>query len=358
MRCRRILYRCAALSLAAGLIASGASTAKAKPWPSRYNAPPAKCNEGSFADGFAYHSKSYVILSHERISTGRVNEMATVAESVRGVLQRFPLQLIPASASSGGKSRNRNVVRLFSTHLDYLKAGGPKGSSGFFNVRSGEVIVSLEYLIEPKGQRSNLEPRQRYRLLVHELVHQAMAEHAVLLPLWLTEGIAEYLSAAQFAPGRYRFGEASARDIIGHMHTVWLHDRRNVITIPTIESLSQLDSRAWATDNRINPDDAYAKYAGSLLLTHYQLELASRNRGELSEFLAETSEKLKRAREQIGRSRRPRRLKIDQTPLWKDRPPALVQKQLAAYWKTKGLKLRFEPLRPLRRSEEHRRESR
>ncbi|MDA0811802.1 MAG: hypothetical protein O3C21_05350, partial [Verrucomicrobia bacterium] len=230
------------------------------------------------------------------------------------------------------------------THEDYLRAGGPAGSSGYFDARSREVLVSQEYLIEPKGHRSNLEPRQRYRLLVHELVHQAMAENSVLLPLWLSEGIAEYLSAAQFAPGRYRFNE-SPRDIVNHLRAVWLHDRRKAITLPTIESLTKLDGRAWATDNRVNKENAYAKYAASLLLTHYQFELAARGRGGLSEYLATMKTELEKA--QSRRSRRHGRLAIDQSPLWQDRSAEIVQKQLADYWTSKGLKLTFVPLRPL-----------
>lgn len=309
-------------------------TVLAEPWPTRYDAPTAKYAEGSFAGGFAYQSRSYSILCSEKLSAGRVNEMATVAESVRGVLESFPLELMPSTNGA----RERAVIRIYPTQNDYLKSGGPAGSSGFFNARSREVMVSNEYLIEPKGHRSNLEPRQRYRLLVHELVHQAMAENAVLLPLWLSEGIAEYLSSAQFAPGRYRFNE-SARDIVNHLRTLWLHDRQNTITLPTIESLIQMDSRAWATDNRINKDNAYAKYAASLLLTHYQFELAARGRGGLAEFLA--AMKADVGKFKSGRSRHYGRLAVDQSLLWKDRSPEIVQKQLADYWQSKGLKLTF-----------------
>lgn len=338
------------LCIIAAVVGLQAIVAEAQIWPKHYNAPAASWVEGSYAGGFAYHSKSYAILSSEKIAAGRINEMATVAESVRGVLRQFPLELLPDRRSEEAEPR-RDVIRLFSTHRSYLEAGGPGGSSGFYNAHSREVIVSLEYLIERKGHRSNLEPRQRYRLLVHELVHQAMAENAVLLPLWLSEGIAEYLSAAQFAPGRYRFNEIH-RDTINHMRTVWLHDRRNAITIPTVESLVKLDTRAWTTDNRKNKKNAYAKYAASLLLTHYFMELASRDRGGLREFLTDSKEKTDAARSHRTRRRYGRRPAFDQTPLWKDRPPAMVQQQLKTFWNDKGLKLTFTPLRPLERKAE------
>ncbi|MGK0184663.1 MAG: hypothetical protein ACI9R3_000437 [Verrucomicrobiales bacterium] len=329
------------LLAAAGVLQSFA--AQAQSWPGTYEAPTATCKEGSYADGLAYQSRSYVILSSERLAAGRVNEMATVAESVRGALARFPLDLLPDRQPTL-RERHRDVIRIFPTQKSYLQAGGPVGSSGYYNARSKEVMVSKEFLIEPKGNGSNLEPRQRYRLLVHELVHQAMAENAVLLPLWLSEGIAEYLSAAQFAPGRYRFN-ANQRDIVNHLRAVWLHDRRNTMTIPTVASLVQLDSRAWSIDNRTNKGNAYAKYAASLLLTHYFLELAARDLGGLRDFLIESKATISSTRS--GRSRRNRgRPALDQSPLWKDRPTALIQQQLTIFWSSKGLKLTFTPHRP------------
>ena len=317
------------------------AVAHAKPWPTNYDAPSAKWVEGSAVGHFAYRSNSYLILSDQALGRGRVTEIAMVAESVRGVLRLFPLELLPDRPAHNRKGEpTRDVVRIYSTQKDYLAAGGPGGSVGFFNARTKEVMVSLEYLIEPKGPRSNLEPRQRYRLLVHELVHQAMGDLTFVLPLWFTEGLAEYISAIQFAPGRYRF-DNNHRQIINHFRAVWLHDRRDTIAIPRVDQLSTLTARGWSADNLFNRENAYAKYATSLLLTHYQLELASRNLGGLREFLAEAKEKLETAK---GYRSRYRPRMPSQAGLWKDRPPQTVQRQLATYWDAKGLNLKFTAL--------------
>ena len=327
-------------------LALPAWSARADTWPKVYNAPSAKWKQVSLAEGTLYRSRSYAILTGKPMSVGRVDEMIKVAESVRGVLQRFPLQLLSSEAGGNG-TNGRDVVRIYPTTKEYAGAGGPSGTAGFFDGRSGEVIVNHQFLIEPKGFRSNLEPRQRYRLLVHELVHQVMGERTAVLPLWFCEGLAEYLSAMQFAPGRYRFDSStSTRNIINHFRAVWLHDGRKAITIPTIESLTDLTFRTWAADNQRNRENGYAKYAGALLLTHYQLELAARDLGGLQEFLANAEIKFEAVK---GRPRRFRRIAPDDSVLWKERPPKKVQEQLAAYWKDKGLFLRFKPLRPLDR---------
>ncbi|MCP4849583.1 MAG: hypothetical protein GY899_16715 [Verrucomicrobiaceae bacterium] len=321
------------------------STVCAKPWPDTFNAPAAKWTKKDVETGQIYLTQSYLILCDEALGKHRLDEMTRMVESVRKALDLFPLNLLPDHRQAGknGKS-SRHVVRIVTSQRKYLAMGGPKGSIGFYDGRSGEVTVSLELLIEPKSQHSRLEPRQRYRLLVHELVHQAMGERLTALPPWFSEGLAEYMAATQFAPGRYQFKNAS-RQIIDHLQTSWLGERNNVITIPHIETLSRINHPTWNTDNRINAKNAYAKYAGALLLTHYQMELASRNLGGLRKFLAKEIE----YRPIRGRPGGFRQVLPSQDILWRERNPATVQQQMVTYWKNKGLNLKFATMADLQK---------
>ena len=311
--------------------------ANAKPWPSAFNAPTAKWTAKEVENGHVYITQSYLILSDEALGKNRLDEMTRMVESVRKALELFPLDLLPEHRNEAkNKTSNRHIVRIVTSQKKYLAMGGPKGSIGFYDGRSGEVTVSLERLIEPKSANSRLEPRQRYRLLVHELVHQAMGEKLIALPPWFSEGMAEYMAATQFAPGRFNFKNTS-RQIIEHLQTCWLGKRKNEITIPSVEMLSGMTHKAWNNDNHINPQNAYAKYAGSLLLTHYQMELASRNLGGLRGFLAKKIE----YRPIRGRPGRFLQILPSQDILWEGRNHKKVEKQLVNYWKEKGLKLQF-----------------
>ncbi len=321
------------------------SAAGAKPWPTDFNAPAAKWTEKKAKNGHAYLTESYLILCEEPLGKNRLDEMTRMVESVSKVLGLFPINLLPRrQAAKDTGEYPRHVVRIVASQKKYLAIGGPKGSIGFFDGRSGEVTVSLELLIEPKSEHSRLEPRQRYRLLIHELVHQAMGERLDALPPWFSEGMAEYMSALQFAPGRYRFKNA-ARPIIDHLQTSWLGERKNVITIPHIDTLSRMTHSIWNADNRLNTKNAYAKYAGALLLTHYQMELASRNLGGLRKFLAAEIE----YRPVRGRPGHYRQVLPSQDILWRERTQATVQEQLLAYWKNKGLNLKFATLGALQK---------
>ncbi len=324
-----------------------AMAAPAPVWPTQFDQPAAEWKEALWAEGHAYQTEHYVFLSAEPLGHGRLAGIATTAEGVTAVLERFPVQLTPVEGHRPPRGRGRglpagwrsmHLVHLYGTHAQYRAGGGPEGSIGYYSARDGRVLVSMERLLEARGPRSNLEPRQRYRLLVHELVHQAMGERVGSLPLWLSEGLAEYFSACQFAPGRYRFDD-DPRSIAAQFQACWLGPRGRAATMPRVAAVLNFGHTAWAADNRMNPETSYAKYAAGLLLTHYQLELARRGRTELAEYLAAEPEF-----ERVpgpGPPGRYRQVLPDTSALWDGREPASIERGLKAYWAERGLDLTF-----------------
>jgi hypothetical protein len=303
-----------------------------KPWPQKFDAPKAKWTELKTLSGYNYETNSYLIITDQRIRHNKVTEIAILAESVQRALVLFPLQLIYEGRPGNKK---KHVVRIFEKKSEYIKSGAPKGTIGYFDGRSKEVKVSLEHLIATRNKVSNLQPRQRYQLLVHELIHQAMGDQFHALPTWLTEGIAEYFSALQYAPGRYRFSNCS-KQIIEHLNVTWLNGAQPTVVIPSIQILTIMSAHTWAKDTRINEDNAYAKYAGALFLTHYQMELASRKLGGLRKFLENSAVNIHE-----HKTKSVRFIPADQAMLWKDKSFNKIESQICEYWKKRGLDLRF-----------------
>jgi len=331
----------AVLTAATSLTTAGAAWTAG--WPVQFESPAVTWTSGICEQGFTYKTRYYVIISKSELGEGRLTEITRTAESVRGALASFPLALVPedtkGAARGRGEWRGLHVIRVYPTHGQYRAAGTPEGSVGFYLPRTGEVAVSLERLIEPKGARSNLEPRQRYRLLVHELVHQAMGERLESLPMWMVEGLAEYFSACQFAPGRYRF-DTDTRAIIDHFRAQWIGPGNRKVVLPRVANVRGLNIRSWGADNRTNPGGSYGKYATSLLLVHYQLENARRGNKGFAAFL-----KLDPSFEAIPRyPGRYREVAPPQTVLWKGRTPPAIERGLTSYWKSKGLDVEFATL--------------
>ena len=303
-----------------------------KIWPKQFDAPKAKWTELKTSSGYNYETNSYLIIANQKIKQGTADEITTLTESVRRALVLFPLQLIVKGHQDNKK---KHIVRIFEKESEYLNSGTPKGTIGYFDGSSKEVKVSLEHLIETKNKGSNLQPRQRYRLLIHELIHQAMGDQFHALPTWLSEGIAEYFSALQYAPGRYKFRNCS-KQIIEHLNTVWLHGKQSIVEVPSIQMLTKMSTHTWAKDTRINEKKAYAKYASALFLTHYQMELASRELGGLRKFLENSVINIHEHRNKSVHFRPP-----DQTILWKGKSLKKIELQICEYWKKKGLDIHF-----------------
>ncbi len=308
------------------------SLSHSKPWPQKFDAPRAKWTELKTLNGYNYETNSYLIIADQRIRQNEVTEIATLAESVQRTLVLFPLQLI-CEGQPGNKKKH--VVRIFENKSAYLKSGAPTGTVGYFDGHSKEVKVRRDHLIATTNKDSNLQPRQRYQLLVHELIHQAMGNQFHALPTWLTEGIAEYFSALQYAPGRYRFMNCS-KQIIEHLNVTWLHENRPIVVIPSIQNLTMMSAHTWEKDTRTNEKNAYAKYASALFLTHYQMELASRKLGGLRKFLENSAINIHE-----HKTKSVRFIPADQETLWKDKSFDKIETQICEYWKKRGLNLRF-----------------
>lgn len=307
------------------------SVEHSRPWPQEFDSPKAKWTELKTLNGYNYETNSYLIIADQRIRNNKVTEIATLVESAQRALVLFPLKLISEHKT---ENKKKHVVRIFEKESEYFKSGAPKGTIGYFDGHSKEVKVRLDHLIE-KNEGSNLQPRQRYRLLVHELIHQAMGDQFHALPTWLSEGMAEYFSALQYAPGRYRFINCS-KQIIEHLNVIWLHGKRQTVVVPSIQTITIMSPHTWAKDNRTNEKKAYAKYAGALLLTHYQMELASRNLGGLRKFLKDSHTNVHE-----HKTKSVRFIPVDQAMLWKDKSFNKIESQICEYWKKKGLDLLF-----------------
>jgi len=64
-------------------------------------------------------------------------------------IKSLPLQLDPRPPGNG-----QFVVRLFRNREDYIKAGGPQGSSGVYMVRTREILVPMDSLgVRTVGRR-------------------------------------------------------------------------------------------------------------------------------------------------------------------------------------------------------------
>ncbi|MGI8602297.1 MAG: hypothetical protein ACR2OZ_04790 [Verrucomicrobiales bacterium] len=176
-------------------------------WPAAVTQPlpriegPAPENGGS-----VFRTVHYRFVADAELSTSAVQDFATVAEATWKLLEAWPL---PPSE----KSRALLEVRIFRRRDEYQSAGGPPETAGVFMGSfgsSGALLVPFESLgIEAFQGRFTKGAAYHPRVLIHEMTHQIYAPLIRLLPLWLNEGLAEYIALIPYKNGTFHLGRAA-----------------------------------------------------------------------------------------------------------------------------------------------------
>jgi len=193
------------------------------------------------------------------------NESATRRVAER--LERF-VDGVAAFAPSQIAADVPVTVILFRSDAAYApfrpkQDGRTLGVTGYFQRADDENLIALS--METGAEAEPL------RVIFHEYAHALMARSAVLWPLWLQEGMAEFYSAFQADSRRFTLGD-------------WIREHppllRSARLLPVRDLFAvNLSSSTYRGANR----DIY--YAQSWLLTHYLLAGdGGRRRAGLAQF--------------------------------------------------------------------------
>ncbi|MFT6181222.1 MAG: hypothetical protein ACJAQT_004593 [Akkermansiaceae bacterium] len=271
-------------------------------------------------ESFHYKTESYQINSAIELEVSLLKNFASSAESVAAVIQKIPLPLFSPL------KKGNAVIEITADAEAYGKAGGAPGTAGYYDGRSGRVVVQWS-LLNRRPVNSDLLHRPAFDLLVHELTHQSMSKLLWKMEPWLVEGTAEYLSAAHLAKGRFNFVriEAHIRDHLRNRTP----SKGGKVPAMSIKKLLALSSRDWLTRTaQLPPDEALHSYTTALLLTHYAFHGGDERR-KVTRLYLEALEKITQHR--------------DEKPvLFPPTEAPKIESQLKAFWAHKGLQLNFQ----------------
>ena len=264
-----------------------------------------------------YATANYRIESCEPLDRALLTKFAQTVESVAWILKLLPLPL--HAPPKGAKP----LIVITSNEADYLKAGGAKGTAGYYNGRLERVIIQWEHF-RPKAEDTQLIAVADYDLLVHELTHLGMHQFLGTSPPWLTEGVAEYLAATHTSKGQFDFGDLD-RAIRGRLTR---NSPAGQKTIPTLnlKGTLEMDDRAWhrMTVSK-EPFETLEAYKSALLLTHFYFHGGQERRDEMKAYLEQLSK--------VTRFTRKLPSLVDEKEV-----PA-IQEKLTRYWATRGVRL-------------------
>lgn len=267
-----------------------------------------------------------VETAHFRIESDRpinqpdLQRFANVIESVPVLVARMPLAL------SAPPKVERVRILLFREEADYKKEGGHDGTIGFYDGRRRLVLLRADYFLSPpSAQPTRLRPRPNENLLVHELVHTSMDGILRRVPPWLREGTAEYFASAHKGNGWYTFHDidTSIRDRIRRAAQP---DKSGRVTLPSVGSLLDLDSREWLKACSVTwMNNPFLPYTTALLVTHYHFHGGRDRRDQATAWFEALHELDPRQR----------------TPPFAPGKADEIEKRLKAYWAPRGLNIVF-----------------
>ena len=224
------------------------------------NIPVTVVREDNAAREFFYRSPHFEFRCDARLGVNVIREFARIYETTFEAVKMLPLQLNPAPPDGF------YVTRLFGEDAGYFEAGGLEGSAGCYVPMLNQVLVPLSSLgLKRVGSRYSLEGRGENHTLLHEITHQLLSGWD--LPVWLNEGLAEYIASAPYRPGRILFTNrlSSITDYVKTYKDVSTRDYR----MPSPVVFMEMEHSAWNHALASEDRDGVRNYASALLLTWF-----------------------------------------------------------------------------------------
>lgn len=224
---------------------------------------------------FVYRSPYYEFRSDTKLGADVVREFARVFEATHMAVCRLPLDLRP----SPEPLRKRFTAQLFKGEKEYREAGGMAGSAGCYKHDQKCILVPLSSLgvkvldgghtVLDRGGAANAT-------LIHEITHQLMNHWLPRLPIWYTEGAAEYMVVPEYLHGRFNFTQLD-----GQLRQYLNRRGSREITFSMLRpaELMAMEPAEWAQTLAKDIQRARENYVSAMLLAFFFHHLDGRGEG-------------------------------------------------------------------------------
>ncbi len=316
--------------------------ARMPPWPSRAGPGPVRIQALPPEPSSGLHtvrSRHFIIQSDVPLLSEAARDVATVLEATRELVYTLPLGLRAEPILPQGFrwmdaraavpfDPDRLYVQFFSTPETYAATGAPAGSGGYYAAWRHQMVISLHnFGIRTEDGRQLNEYRKNFFVLKHEVTHQLLHHWLPFLPLWLNEGLAEYIAAVPLDNGRYHFEDLDTA-FVNYLNRWRFEEDPRQIPMLHPELILSLTSSEWQA--ALSLQTPILHYNSAALLTYYFLHQdAEGSAAHLAAFI-----------ESVRTGPAKTILHIDRHLLRK-RSPGQIAQEIAAHWKAHGIQIQF-----------------
>ncbi len=315
----------------------------AKRWPDRVeipaNLPISQMGEASAAamsrslpsgkKWHVYQTKNFQLLSDQSLAAGSSRELGRLLEATWELNCRLPMNWEPTVPDG----QQRFTVRVFARSADYYTAAGPRGSGGVYLADKKEVLVPSRSLGGEKSTNELKIARQTEEqgTLVHEVTHLMMHAWLPNLPLWFSEGAAEYVAAADYSSGDFRMRH-HLKHVAEKLNRRLPAAKKGLQAVGLGEFLSMTD-KTWKT--QIDGGKSAPLYGTALALTAYFYHgdaVSGKEPGNPVFLFLDEIRKGVPFRGPLGKH------------LLRGRSPTELEAAISAFWAKHDVRLSFAPL--------------
>ncbi len=233
-----------------------------------------------------YTTAHFTFECETEVTKAFISEASRVFEGTLEAVRALPLGLDPKPAEGETRFRtlflergtfenefNKNRTEPETANPGSGASVAPPGAgtdnvanvAGVYIPKRKEVLVPYTSLgVSMSGSKVSLRRGSDTSTLIHEVTHQVMHEWLPVMPLWLGEGLAEYLSALPYQNGRFEFKNAVAglKEALREDYRI---EEGEEVTIYLPHKLVDLSNAGWSGV----PMD----YLSAMMLTYYFVHL-------------------------------------------------------------------------------------
>lgn len=211
--------------------------------------------EDNRADVYIYRTPHFEFHSNVKLARKVVREFSQIFESTLLAVQELPLKLSPEVPRE-----TFYLTEIFETEAQYLSAGGIPNSAGVYFSGSRKIMVPLKNLGVKKSSSSyTIDEGADRTTLAHEITHQVTHDWLEKLPVWVAEGIAEYIEHVPYERGAFRFDQYDAEEVM----------RSGYTRLARLETLMNMHQNEWNYILSDNRQAASANYLTAYMLCYY-----------------------------------------------------------------------------------------
>lgn len=146
--------------------------------------------ETSGHGSYVYTTPHFRFHCDVNLGMALMNDLARVFELTLRLHEKSPFGILAKP------EKDRFEARLFGSQEAYMKAGGPQGTAGVYQIKERIFLAPLELMGVKPGSAGWRKISDDYNnsTIIHELTHMLTHDMLDNLPTWVNEGYAEYIS--------------------------------------------------------------------------------------------------------------------------------------------------------------------